>query len=174
MIHPGSVMFRADPQFIVAGEIVRTSRMYAMSVSPLSKAVLSRIGLGDNSNFISQRHGDAEDAEKRREKRDKKEKRVRDFTNNIKIKSEVFEIITVKGKKTVLLPWERLKNIREELSNYSRGETVYKGLKGKVIVKKQSNTIEYNSPEYYLLEGEKLELILSIVPTLDADKIISL
>ncbi len=36
-IHPGSVMFKMDPQFIVAGEIVKTTRMYAMSVSPLPK-----------------------------------------------------------------------------------------------------------------------------------------
>ena len=42
-IHPGSCMFRGDPLYIVAGEIVRTSRMFAMSVSPLTKAVLSRL-----------------------------------------------------------------------------------------------------------------------------------
>ena len=34
-IHPGSCMFRADPLYIVAGEIVKTSRMFAMSVSCL-------------------------------------------------------------------------------------------------------------------------------------------
>jgi HrpA-like RNA helicase len=45
-IHPGSVMFRSDPQYIVAGEIVRTSRMYAMSVSPLSKEIIEKLGLG--------------------------------------------------------------------------------------------------------------------------------
>lgn len=33
-IHPSSVMFKENPDFIVAGEIVRTTRMYAMSVSP--------------------------------------------------------------------------------------------------------------------------------------------
>jgi hypothetical protein len=43
LIHPGSVMFREDPQYIVAGEIVRTTRMYAMSVSPLQKSWLARI-----------------------------------------------------------------------------------------------------------------------------------
>ena len=42
-IHPGSVLFRQDPLFIVAGEIVRTSRMYAMSVSPLTKSLLHQI-----------------------------------------------------------------------------------------------------------------------------------
>jgi HrpA-like RNA helicase len=48
-IHPGSVMFRADPQYIVAGEIVRTSRMYAMSVSPLSREILAKIGIEKGS-----------------------------------------------------------------------------------------------------------------------------
>jgi HrpA-like RNA helicase len=43
LIHPGSVMFRMNPAYIVAGEIVRTSRMYAMSVSPLSKETLLNI-----------------------------------------------------------------------------------------------------------------------------------
>jgi len=38
-------MFRTDPMYIVAGEIVRTSRMYAMSVSPLSEETLEKLGL---------------------------------------------------------------------------------------------------------------------------------
>ena len=42
-IHPGSNMFKTDPLFIVAGEIVRTSRTFAMSVSPLTKALLEKI-----------------------------------------------------------------------------------------------------------------------------------
>lgn len=45
-IHPGSCMFRADPLYIVAGEIVRTSRMFALSVSPLTKNILSRLDEG--------------------------------------------------------------------------------------------------------------------------------
>ncbi len=42
-IHPGSVMFRQTPRFIVAGEIVKTSRMFARSVGELRKEWLSRI-----------------------------------------------------------------------------------------------------------------------------------
>ncbi len=42
-IHPGSVMYRENPPYIVAGEIVRTTRMYAMSVSPLRRDMLARI-----------------------------------------------------------------------------------------------------------------------------------
>ncbi|WP_320130834.1 ATP-dependent RNA helicase [uncultured Sphaerochaeta sp.] len=42
-IHPGSAYFRTPPQFIIAGEIVQTSRMYARAVSPLEKEWLDDI-----------------------------------------------------------------------------------------------------------------------------------
>jgi RNA helicase HrpA len=140
IIHPGSVMFRADPQYIVAGEIVRTSKMYAMSVSPLTRAALDRI-----------RPGLFTDVQKTTEK----PKKARDFTNNIKIAGTVFEIRTQKGKKTAILPWEKLSAIRDNIPS----ETVYRSLKGQIIINDQ----------YFLLTGEKLELILTLAPALDAD-----
>jgi HrpA-like RNA helicase len=157
MIHPGSVMFRrspgsADPQYIVAGEIVRTTRMYAMSVSPLSRETLEKISPGLFASFHGKpRKGEAAPAEKLR--------KARDFTHNIKISGEVFEIQAIKGKKTVILPWERLRQIRDKLP----GETVYRGLKGMVLVEDR----------YSLLAGEKLELILALVPALDIDQALS-
>lgn len=42
-LHPGSSMFRENPEYIVAGEIVRTSRMFAMSASPLTSAILRKV-----------------------------------------------------------------------------------------------------------------------------------
>jgi len=42
-IHPGSAYFKTLPQFIIAGEIVQTSRLYARSVSPLEKTWLDDI-----------------------------------------------------------------------------------------------------------------------------------
>nr|WP_319474802.1 ATP-dependent RNA helicase [uncultured Sphaerochaeta sp.] len=42
-IHPGSAYFKSLPQFIIAGEIIQTSRLYARSVSPLDKAWLDDI-----------------------------------------------------------------------------------------------------------------------------------
>jgi ATP-dependent helicase HrpA len=145
IIHPGSVMFRMDPQFIVAGEIVRTSKMYAMSVSPLSKDVLNRIRPGIFSGDADGKFAD----------RPEKQKKTRDFTNNIKISGEVFEIANVKGKKTVIIPWEKLERIKNNLS----GERIHKSIKGKITVKNQ----------YNLLAGEKLSLILSLAPVLDVD-----
>ncbi|MDR0644074.1 MAG: ATP-dependent RNA helicase [Treponema sp.] len=53
VIHPGSVMAKSEPEFIVAGEIVRTSRMYAMSVSPLSKKTLLKISKVLFDTFVS-------------------------------------------------------------------------------------------------------------------------
>jgi RNA helicase HrpA len=142
IIHPGSVMFKADPPFIVAGEIVRTSRMYAMSVSPLSREILDRIRPGIFSEY--RKGGEA---------KPERPKRARDFSNNIKIAGEVFEIDMFKGRKTVILQWEKLEKILEKIPS----EIVYRGLKGKIIVNDHFN----------LLAGEKLEFILALAPTLD-------
>ena len=153
MIHPGSVMFRLDPQYIVAGEIVRTTRMYAMSVSPLSRETLEKISPDLFASFGGKaRKGESPGPAE-------KLKKARDFTHNIKISGEVFEIQTIKGKKTVILPWERLRQIRDKLP----GETVYRGLKGMVLLEDR----------YTLLAGEKLELILALVPALDIDEALS-
>ncbi|MDR2746339.1 MAG: ATP-dependent RNA helicase [Treponema sp.] len=146
-IHPGSVMFKTDPQYIVAGEIVRTTRIYAMSVSPLSKAILERLSpnLFENFGGGGRKKGEAE-----------KLKKPRDFTHSIKIGGEVFEIETVKGRKEVKLPWEQLARIRKDLPK----DNYYKGLKGTILVE----------GKYTLLAGEKLDLILSLAPSLDVEK----
>jgi RNA helicase HrpA len=148
LIHPGSVMFKMDPHYIVAGEIVQTSRMYAMSVSPLSKEALAKISpqlfetLGENPQLTGK---GAVFPEKRL-------KKARDFTHTVKIGDEVFDIETFKGKKLVKLSWERLSKIKDEVN-----EAMYKGLNGIVIVE----------GIYTLLAGEKLSLILSLAPSLD-------
>jgi HrpA-like RNA helicase len=162
IIHPGSVMFRTDPPFIVAGEIVRTTRMYAMSVSPLSREALERIQQGtsvlaglDEGFRSGIAAGEQGKAGAERFKSESRLKKARDFTNNIKIAGEIFEIKSIKGKKTAILPWERLAAIGDAMP----AETVYKGLKGIIIVNNQ----------YSLLAGEKLELILSLAPALDVE-----
>jgi hypothetical protein len=86
----------------------------------------------------------------------------RDFTNNIKIGSEIFEIETIKGKKEVRLPWEKLKNIRDRIINgqiQKDAVTFYKGLRGTIIIDSQ----------YMLLKGEKLSLILTLLPSLNPE-----
>jgi RNA helicase HrpA len=181
-IHPGSVMYKENPQYIVAGEIVRTTRMYAMSVSPLRKDMLSRIsprlegligrgpsrGAGDD-RAASERSSaaGAKDRGARRAAPTAEEaavatsaggrRRERDFTNKIKVASEVFDLaVDKKKKKVVELEWPRLKKVRDEVDRDSLA--LYKGLKGVVLLGRQR-----------LLEGERLDLILKVAPWLDLE-----
>ncbi|MDR3301705.1 MAG: ATP-dependent RNA helicase [Spirochaetaceae bacterium] len=146
LIHPGSVMFKMDPEYIVAGEIIRTARMYASSVSPLSRSALEKIG----GNLI----GRLGYAKSKGGKAQRPVKVEQNWTNSIKIGAEVFEITTFKGKKLVRLPWERLSKVLSDV-----GEVLFKGLHGVILLRDGCT----------LLDGEKLNLILAIAPTLDID-----
>lgn len=44
-IHPGSLLFKETPSYIVAGEIIKTNRIFARSVSPLMQSWLPRISM---------------------------------------------------------------------------------------------------------------------------------
>ena len=163
LIHPGSVMFKKHPDYIVSGEIVRTTRMYAMSVSPLPYSLLAEINPALISSLRPARrektrwpHEKAESSSP--EETETRLKRARDFTNCIKIGGEVFELETVKGKKLVKLPWEKLKAILDHINPETA--SMYKGLRGVIVVK----------GKYSLLGGEKLQLILSLAPTLGVEE----
>ncbi|MCF0242373.1 MAG: ATP-dependent RNA helicase [Treponema sp.] len=177
-IHPGSVMFKQDPLYIVAGEITKTSRMFAFAVSPLTKNLLDKI----NPNLIK----DLDEVKRGKEsilksealKNQNKinednnhqqiEKKVKKALkdNNIDIEdalflgTEIFPTKKIKGKKTAILDIEKL--IRA-----SQTETDEKKLKvagninGKVILKNKG----------ILLEGEKLSLILRLVKILDLNPV---
>ena len=100
MIHPGSVMFRDSPRFIVAGEIVRTSRTYARSVSPLEEGWLHRISPTLAQSLVEQAR---ERGAPERKKSD------RDTSWQIRIGKRVFPLKPTKGKKKVaVLAWEEL------------------------------------------------------------------
>jgi HrpA-like RNA helicase len=197
-IHPGSVMYKENPPYIVAGEVVRTTRMYAMSVSPLRREWLARIsprleGLlaaGGRAGEYAERAGAMREAE-RGPRRGAERGSVesggrrrsdhaaaaqagegrggraaqagravpdRDFTNNVKIASEVFAFAPDKKKKKVVtLEWPRLRKIREEIDRESIAR--YKDMKGVVLYSHER-----------LLDGEKLDVILKIASWLDLDR----
>lgn len=173
-IHPGSNMFRTDPMYIVAGEIVRTSRMFAMSVSPLTKGMLAKIdpslekelnilkkskdkGRSLSSGFEYESKGSFKEEY---EKADRKKSKEKDkHTNEIKIGSSVFSVKKVKGKQLVILPLSQLLICAKENDFTSDSELHLKlsTLKGKVTLK---NGFE-------MLNGEKLELIFKIANILN-------
>ena len=137
-IHPSSVMFKMNPRIIVAGEIVRTTKMYARSVSPLQHHWLKRIS---PELFLRLVEGKGNRG---------KIKKERDFTNRIKIGKEAFPVQIVKGKKVVILRWEKIHPIIERINPNLLPN--YKGLKGKIVYK-----------ESEILSGVKLNKILSLV-----------
>lgn len=173
-IHPGSNMFRTDPMYIVAGEIVRTSRMFAMSVSPLTKGMLAKIdpSLEKELNILKKSKDKSRSLssgfeyeakgsfKEEYEKADiKKSKEKNKHTNEIKIGSSVFSVKKVKGKQLVILPLSQLLVCAKENDFSSDNELHLKlsTLKGKVTVK---NGFE-------MLNGEKLELIFKIANILN-------
>jgi len=184
-IHPGSVMYRENPQYIVAGEIVRTTRMYAMSVSPLRRDLLARISprleslvgggvargvaRGAARGAAERAFGaDAQDRdrgskraaptrEEAAEASIENRRRERDFTNKVRIASELFDLkLDKKRKKLVELEWPRLLKVRDALDRDSLA--LYKGMKGVVLLGRQR-----------LLDGERLDLILKVAPWLDLE-----
>lgn len=173
-IHPGSNMFRTDPMYIVAGEIVRTSRMFAMSVSPLTKSMLAKIDpdLEKNLNVLKkvkgknrslssgyeyEAKGSFKDEYEKAGKNKSKDKEKHSTT--LKIGNFDFSIKKIKGKQLVILPLSELLVCAKEKDFASDTELHLKltALKGKVILK---NGFE-------LLNGEKLELIFKIANILN-------
>ncbi len=165
-IHPGSVMFRENPDFIVAGEIVRTTRMYAMSVSPLPRELLSKISpiVADRLlSIVDSRKGEArEDGRKGRASQSPRteaegRRETRDFTDKIKLGGHIFDLEKGAGKKKiVVLPWETFSLARKNIDR--DGGSAYKGLLA---------SIRYRN--FRLLEGEKLETVIRIQDWLDLE-----
>ncbi len=172
-IHPGSSMFKANPVYIVAGEIVRTSRMFAMSVSPLTKKILEQIspGLEEKLNKIrAEKEKDraeklqAAKESKKKEKTEskkgaKKEDKKKD-ENAVSFGGESFECKKIKGKKTLLLSWNEFKSALSKETNESLLNNIA-GMKGVILMK----------GGFKLLSGEKMEVIMKIAKTLNLNPI---
>lgn len=160
-IHPGSVMYRENPDYIVAGEIVRTTRMYAMSVSPLNRRMLARISPLVAEAFLKQKPpGLAVKVQKGRASQVAGTQGLvgpaRDFTNRIKIGGETFDLVQEKKRKKALLDWDRFRKARESFAVDEAG--AFKGMLGVITLGNKR-----------LLDGEKLETILRIAHWLDPD-----
>lgn len=172
-IHPGSSMFRTDPLFIVAGEIVRTSRTFAMSVSPLTRSLLAKISpdLEEKLNAVRGKRGRSLTGNLEYSGstfaavkgkllgrddghfggRKSKESNV----NELSIGNETFEFEKQKGKKLLILPYSKLKKAIAEEKDKNK-LAAFAPIKGKVLLHGTG-----------LLTGEKLELICKVVKLLN-------
>ncbi len=172
-IHPGSSMFRSAPLFIVAGEIVRTSRMFAMSVSPLTKELLRKISPSLEKDLLGLRSKKSRSLTGNLEYKGGLFKKERELLGkndgifggraNKKDKNEDavslggfdFKIEKFKGKKTLALPYEQFK---EAVKNEKDSNKIAQagGMKGRLILHGG-----------VALNGEKVELIGKVVKTLN-------
>ncbi len=152
LIHPGSVMFRESPRFIVAGEIVRTSRTYARSVSAIEEQWIKRISMDLASDLRGIEGGHRRDRSKKA--REKTPEKKRDTTWQIQIGVQTFPIKLAKGKKkTALLEWSDLIRV---LKDNPVVLPQHHGLKGKLL---------HQGTE--LLSGMRVAEIMRIAPFLN-------
>ncbi len=177
-IHPGSVMFRQNPVFIVAGEIVRTSRIFAMSVSPLTHPMLDTINPALFDRLMAckkakdrekDEEADLRRAEERKRNEEAKQKRLKkadqkasenkasgkEKDESFSFGGDIFETKKFKGKKTALLPLERFIFAVQNETDKNKIKACA-NLRGRIITK--DNGI--------MLDGEKLSQIIEIAKNL--------
>ncbi len=145
-IHPGSGMFRETPRYIVAGEIVRTSRTFARSVSPLERSWLKRV-----SPELMHRL-DEHDPKGGKKGREPSAEKKRDTTWQITVRGTTFQLKPHKGKKkSVICPWDDVVAVA--------------GDRQVSIPENQANlraTVLFRGQE--LLAGERFGTILNLAP----------
>ncbi len=144
-IHPGSSMFRQSPYFIVAGEIVRTSRVFARSVSPLKKEWLPRIHKDLTSALLPKR-------EPKGEAKGKTGERVQPKSvETVRIFRKDYPIIPYKGKKNMaVIPLEELIRAHQDMT---AEQSRHKSLRVQVV---------FNS--FTIHTGDRLKSVLKAVP----------
>ena len=180
-IHPGSVMFRQDPLFIVAGEIVRTSRIFAMSVSPLTKPMLDiinpklferlkatqrslRLSKGQEEEAIIGAKGLKKERQSKKALRQAQGPKSAQGTQSaqgpqsdaLSLGDFVFEIVKIKGKKTALLPLEYL-TLAVKTEKDKNKLNACANLRGQIKIKNYGP----------LMDGEKMGTIINAVQNLD-------
>ena len=146
LIHPGSTMFRESPAYIVAGEVVRTSQTYARSVSPLTRALVSRTSESLALQLEPQLKG-------------QREKKRRDTSSEMSIGNTRFPVIlpNKSKKKMALIEWE---SAWKELKSMAPEQWPdYSSMKG---------ILHWEGQE--ILSGLQVNLIFKVIMTLNPKK----
>jgi len=179
-IHPGSSMFKTNPLYIVAGEIVKTSRMFAMSVSPLTKNLIAKINPElefnlqhlrgkasrqltgsfeySGTSFREENHKVGRSDSRFAKKLEKKNKEKND--DSVSFGGHIFKIEKAKGKKVLLLPWNELKEAAAAEKNENLLAQIG-AMKGRVLMNKK----------FTLFNNEKAEIIIKAARILNLNPI---
>ncbi len=174
-IHPGSSMFRTSPLYIVAGEIVRTSRMFAMSVSPLTRNLIHKVdpSLEDKLSKMRDSKGrllkdwPEEKAKDKKDKKSKAEGRNEKGGKSAKVPEPVssdaiffggqqFVMEKIKGRKTAILPLSNLQMALHAEKDEAAMKPL-KGLRGTIVTR----------GNYSLMPQEKMDVIVTAAKSLN-------
>ncbi len=155
-VHPGSSMYREDARFIVAGEIVRTSRLYARSVSPLRSAMLSRIDPRLAAELVPEPRGGRGRTARRRAADGRG--RVRAGAASVQLAGVSLPLSAGKGgRRVAVLEWRAVRGRRAELAAVNRRDLG--DLRG--VIREDGGE---------LLRGAPLAAILQALPHLRLDE----
>ncbi|MGP1520292.1 MAG: helicase-related protein [Treponema sp.] len=160
VIHPSSCMYREEPKYIVAGEIVRTTRMYAMSVSSLSEKVIKRVApklISSCSKVSSKERKEGANYSKQ-----KSENKKLDSGKVIKIFDVLYPVRKMGGKKVAVFDWNNIKVTLEGKSFKDIDEEIHKALKHR---QKVSAVLYFDKQK--AMEGEKIRTMLYLLSSFD-------
>ena len=167
VIHPSSCMYREEPKYIVAGEIVRTTRMYAMSVSSLSEKVIKRVApklLNLHTKALTKHEKDIATNPK-----EKKENVKLDKGKVIKLFDTIYPVRKIKGRKVVVFDLNSIKLTLEGKSFKDIDAELRHALKH---TKKITGVVYFDKQK--AMEGEKIKTILylaslfNLIPIFDS------
>lgn len=151
-IHPGSGMFKTTPLYIVAGEIVHTSRTFAMSVSPITKTILNNVQENLEKSLLQVRGKKLPDTKI-------KPSQKQNANIKVELKRVSFEIKKAAGKQLVFLPYKDLKLALSKKDSREELKKLY-DMNGILLLKKGT-----------VLKGEKVGTIVNVFEKLNLDSL---
>ena len=154
-IHPGSVMFRETPEFIVAGEIVRTSRTFARSVSPLHRDWLEDISPALFESLLPRTDSGKRSAYPQSGKQTQPS---RDTTWQISLGGRIYQLRQIKGNKKQL-----------EIS-YDDCKKLMKNPNFTIQNQHQGLRVVLTYGKYRMLDGERLGNLFEILRFVNPDR----
>ena len=140
-IHPGSAMYRQPARYLVAGEIVRTSRTYARSVSPLSRREVQAISSDLLADLIAVSRG-RPGRSREREATGAREQhprggarrggRATDDAPQVHLLGQTFAVAAHGKRRLVTLPWQQAAPLARRAGR--RALSGHRTLRGRIVL----------------------------------------
>ena len=138
-IHPGSAMYGEPARYLVAGEIVRTSRTYARSVSPLSRQELQAVSPDLLAELIAVsragpgRGRDRADGRRRREAGESGRRPDRAAGDaQVHLLGQIFAVGEHGRRRLITLPWEQAAPLARRAGR--RALAGHRALRGRIVL----------------------------------------